>query len=299
VNRRDFLKAAALPVMAGWPGCQNGPRVVRRPKYYDRQQRLIAWMVAEVQRNAARHRVHLVSALPSGRTHAERDRRDLENLYWLQNNNLYAAHALRPHAPDLARAIEADYQRFYREDFPGAIERTEHYYSVGLPAEPMPPSGRYYRLEALRRDHGAFSTGTEVNVPDQLARIQDNDPRSLLKFGVLGEVLRGDRERAHGYFDQAMALWDGHGFLHTRWERHRSYYGRYLAFALIADNALRRPLPAALREQLEDRLWSIQDTDGGIWTNYNADGSFPALAKKTMEVGPLALLATNPAIWGT
>ena len=41
----------------------------------------------------------------------------------------------------------------------------------------------------------------------------------------------------------------------------------------------------------------MQDKDGGLWTNYNRDGSFPALAKKTTEIGPLTLLAYSDGIW--
>jgi hypothetical protein len=291
MERRILLKAAAAANLALLvPGCRVSP-VTARGRHEEQMRRLVEWMVRDVHRNVARHGVSLVSALPSGRTRAGKDRADLENLYWLQNNNLYAMHALRPHAPEVARDIEAAYHRFYRADFPGVIERTEHYYTVGQRVDPMPPRGRYFQLDILRREHEGYVIGTEVSALDRLGRIQDNEPRGLLKFGVLGEVLRGDREYARQYFDRAMALWDGNGFMHTRWDRHGSYYGRYLAFALIADNALGRPMPFARREQIEARLWSIQDPDGGFWTNYHADGSYPSLAKKTMEIAPLALLA--------
>lgn len=69
------------------------------------------------------------------------------------------------------------------------------------------------------------------------------------------------------------------------------YYTRHLAYALIAESALEVAIPATKRSEIENQLWTLQDKDGGIWTDYNRDGSLPDRAKKTNEIGPLVLLA--------
>ncbi len=56
-------------------------------------------------------------------------------------------------------------------------------------------------------------------------------------------------------------------------------------------------MPTPIHEQVASPLWACQVTDGGIWTDYNADGSIPAHAKKSNEIAPLTLLAYDKAIW--
>ena len=80
-------------------------------------------------------------------------------------------------------------------------------------------------------------------------------------------------------------------FTHTRMHKHGAYYTRYLAYALIAERTLGSRIPISIRSAIWERLWSVQDVDGGLWTNYNGDGTIPPFAKKTTEIGPLALLA--------
>ena len=74
-------------------------------------------------------------------------------------------------------------------------------------------------------------------------------------------------------------------------DRHGSYYTRHISYALIAERILKTRIPRPVRDAMQQRLWACQDSDGGIWTNYLPDGSFPPFSKKTNESGPLALLA--------
>ena len=133
-----------------------------------------------------------------------------------------------------------------------------------------------------------------------MGTIRDTDVRNLLKFGVLGAALRGDRKLANEYFDKAIALWDGSGFPDARMTqdgRRTSYVTRNLAYALLAEREIGRRAPLEIHDAIEGRLWSLQDADGGIWTNFNKDGSIPNLAKKTSEIGPLTLLAYDESVW--
>jgi hypothetical protein len=241
--------------------------------------------------------IELLTNLPSRKTRGGRDRGDLKHLCWLQNCNLFGFHALREFEPDMAKSLEQSYRGWYAKAFPDVEERTENYLPLGkLPADP-PPEGKFYRTILRETETNGYTIGTETYHPDQLGTIFSDDPRSLLKFGALGAHLRNDKRQAEVYFKKAFALWDGAGFRTPRRTQHDAYYTRYLAYALIVERALHVKIPATMRDAIQNRLWSVQDKDGGLWTNYNRDGSLPPFAKKTTEIGPLTLLAYCEQLW--
>jgi hypothetical protein len=288
VDRRGFLKAVGCAAISRRVVCaesSGGPVETRLRNLAD-------W----IARSFRSEPIGLVPNMPSGRTRNGRQRDDLKNLYWLQNCNLYAMFALRPYRPELARRIEESYRRWYAKAFPDVVERTAHYLTVGkLPAIDV-REGRYLRAVVRVKEYGGFRVGTETNEPDRLGEIRPDNPKTLLKDGVLHAVLKGKRKLALDYFDQAMSLFDGSGFAEKRTEAGR-YHTRNLAYALIAERALRIRMPERIRGVVEERLWSGQDTDGGIWTDYCADGTIPPFAKKTNEIAPLTLLAYDKSLW--
>lgn len=290
MNRRRFLISltccgTASAAGSAMPG-KDHPHSVA-----DELDKRIHSLVNWIRRGFAAGNINLLSNLPSGKTFGGTIRDDLKNLYWLQNCNLFGMHALAPYDADLAGKIRISYNHWYQSSFPDDLEKTEHYLPVGqLPAH-QPPEGRYYRAIIKRRECDGFTVGTETYDPGVTGKITDDEPRGLLKFGAMGSWLRGDRKRALEYFNQALALWDGKGFRNTRLEKHGAYYTRHISYALIAERMLQTRIPETIRIPMERKLWQCQDLDGGIWTNYMPDGSFPGFAKKTNESGPLALLA--------
>lgn len=294
ITRREFLiRAGAGVAGAAVFGCTSN-LAQPKPKYADRLARLAKWVAA----GFVGGEIGLLPNLPSGRIHSGRERPDLRNLYWLQNCNLYGQVALRPYDKTLAAKIEASYRRWYSTEFAGVEELTEHHLPLGrLPKVKVPP-GMFLRNIVKIREYDGYRVGTETFEPGKVNPIHPDDPRTLLKCGVLRARLEGNDARAREYFEKAMKLWDKTGFpLPAGSRKDMSYRTRHLAFALIADRALGGVLGAATREAIERRLWACQDVDGGIWTNYNADGTFPGLSKKTTEIGPLTLLAFDPHAW--
>jgi len=290
MNRRHFLISMGCSGIAtiSYPSVSSNSSVHVTSEPLDRRiDSLVNW----IRRGFVAGDINLLSNLPSGRTHGGTLREDLKNLYWLQNCNLFGMHALRPYDPEMAESIGKSYRQWYKQLYPDDPERTEHYLPLGQLPGHKPPEGHYFRAIVKRVDLDGFTVGTETYDPQQTGRIIDTDPRSLLKFGAMGCWLRGDRVRAMDYFHKALALWDGRGFGNTRMDRHDAYYTRHLSYALIAEGMLQTRIPETIRKPLEQKLWACQDSDGGIWTNYMADGSFPHFAKKTNESGPLALLA--------
>jgi hypothetical protein len=272
IGRRDFITHIGRgAVVLGAAGCGRGS-LAGKPatKYAANLKRLAEWVAGSFVGG----RIGLVPNLPTGKTRGGRERKDLRNLYWLQNCNLYAMVALRPYDRALARKIESSYRRWYGAEFADVREKTEHYLTLGRLPDARVPKGWYLRNVVKLKQFDGFSVGTETHEPGKLGRILSDDPRTLLKYGVLRAKLEGDAERASGYFDRAMKLWDGWGFpMPERSGRHSSYRTRNLAYALVAARALGRAIPSAVREAIEKRLWACQDADGGIWTNYEKDGT--------------------------
>jgi len=293
MNRQSFLSAiGGAAVMA----CAPQARAQKaEPKYRDNLKRLAEW----VAKSYVGGDIGLVPDLPSGKIHDGKAREDLKNLYWLQNCNLFSFYALRSYDKALAAKIEESYWSWYKKAFAECEERTEHYLAVGKLPKTNPPDGRFFPVVVKTREYNGYTVGTETFDASRTGQIKDNEPRGLLKFGVLGAQLRGEKDKARDYFRKAIALWDGAGFPDQKMGAgtRASYVTRYLPYALMAERAAHEKMPAAIKEAIESRLWSLQDSDGGVWTNFNADGSIPAIAKKTTEIGPLTLLAYDDRIW--
>jgi len=294
MSRRRFLRASAAGCAAAWSVSHPllASSVSGRP-YADNLKRLTEWVIGALAGDG----IELLRNLPSGLTRGGRERPDLRRLCWLQNCNLFGFHALREFELGIAKTLEESYWRWYRKAFLDVEERTENYLPLGKPPAQSPPAGKFYRTVIKESKQGDYTLGTETYRPDWLGTIEDDDPRSLLKFGALGSHLRNDPQQAQVYFKKALALWGGAGFRTPRREQASSFYTRYLAYALIVERALHEHIPTGIRDAIQQRLWSVQDKDGGLWTNYNRDGSIPALAKKTTEIGPLTLLAYSDGIW--
>lgn len=289
MNRRKFLKSGPVAVSsllaAPVPGFCGGLSL--REPLDQRIGDLVNW----IKRGFAGGEINLLSNLPSGKTYGGTDRADLKNLYWLQNCNLFGMYALMPYDPVLAGKIRASYSDWYARLYPELPEKTEHYLAVGELPQHTPPEGRYFRAIVKRAELNGFTVGTETYDPEVTGQIMDADPRTLFKSGAIASSLRGNQKQAMDYFEKALSLWDGRGFRNSRMDKHAAYYTRHISYALIAERILRTRIPDSIRIPMEKRLWACQDTDGGIWTNYLADGSYPHFSKKTNESGPLALLA--------
>jgi len=116
----------------------------------------------------------------------------------------------------------------------------------------------------------------------------------LLIYLALNEFWMGNRLHASELFNQASRMWDGTGII-DEWTRvtelelgTRVYATMKLALLLYASRILEIPLPD--KEQIENILWSMQQSDGGIATIYYSDGA-PFTTESNTETAPLVIIA--------
>lgn len=166
--------------------------------------------------------------------------------------------------------------------------------------------------------------------------IATNASRDLLKYGCLRQVLKGDTTDATTMFNDAIATWDGTGFIDNPPSPTGKYSTRDFTFALMCANALginnnndyvsgSVDLP---KSTIENQIWALQEksgsisntnvpSNGGIWTDFctpaygtgcNTNPLIDGIgslnqwgllgsAKETEEDAPLVLLAYGKNIW--
>ena len=176
------------------------------------------------------------------------------NVYWLFHDNYLAAKVLTVSHPRTARTIMA---AIHREGVhkSGKIEMI-----FGEAEKPLP--FRQYQLIDVRRTTNKVLR-TEV-VTDRVLEGW-KEYADLLLMACISE---GSQPAAREYWDAAMRLWDGKGFLDAAARNDRRYSTYKLGLALLAANHLSPPIkpPAGLL----DKVLALQDNSGGWITDYDA-----------------------------
>jgi hypothetical protein len=112
-----------------------------------------------------------------------------------------------------------------------------------------------------------------------------------LIYQSLNLYLRGNRTGAEYYFDKAYKMWDGKGIydLSTENDIKGNYANYKLALILFASKVLE--LNIANYAQIEDKLWSMQQLNGGITSLTDNIGNLTGSANA--ETTALTLLPYN------
>jgi hypothetical protein len=183
-------------------------------------------------------------------------------VYWLFHDNYLAAKVLKASHPVAAQTIRSALERegIHRS---GKIEIL-----FGEAEKPLP--FRQYQLTEVRRTANKVIrtevvTDTALEGWDQYA--------DLLLLACIAET---NQPAARQYWDAAMRLWDGNGFLDAAAKHDQRYSTYKLGFALIAASHLAPP--AKTSAGLLDKLLSLQDDSGGWITDYDATGRRIGLA---------------------
>ncbi len=194
--------------------------------------------------------------------------------YWLFHDNYLAAHLLAGPRPDLSARIRSTLKRLGHTQS-GKIE-------IVFGEAPQPLPFRSYVLTNVAMVAGS-TIRTEIVTTNVLKGWEEY--ADLLLLACIAQAKPAPTV-ARQYFDQAAAMWDGHG-LNDRATRHSGIYATYkLALYLIAADRLRVVPPH--RDQVIARLLAQQGAEGGWITDYK-DGKPVGLAN--VETTCLCLLA--------
>ncbi len=183
-------------------------------------------------------------------------------VYWLFHDNYLAAKVLAVSHPQTAQTIVAAMKRegIHKS---GKIELL-----FGEAEKPLP--FRQYQLLEVRR---ATNKVIRTEVATERVLTGWEEYADLLLLACIAER---SEPAARKYWEAALRLWDGKGFLDAA-ARHDQRYATYkLGLALLA--ARRLSPPAEPPQGLLDRLLSLQNTSGGWVTDYDAAGKPMGLA---------------------
>lgn len=196
------------------------------------------------------------------------------SVYWLFHDNYLAAKVLKGSNPKIAAGIMAAIQR------EGA--RTSGRMGLLFGKTNAWPFRESQLVDVRRIGSKTIRNETES---DRLLAGWENYA-DLLLLASIAEANGGHPSEARRYWDAALRLWDGKGFLDAA-AKHDGRYSTYkLGLAMLAASRLspRGQVPHGMQE----KLLTLQDKSGGWITDYDAEGNKIGLAN--VETTCLAIL---------
>lgn len=201
------------------------------------------------------------------------------NVYWLFHDNYLAAKVLKESNPGIAGNIMAAIQR-------------EGSYTTGrmglLFGETNAWPFREYQLIDVRHI-GNKTIRNEIE--SNRAFVGWENYADLLLLASIAQANQGHSSAAREYWEAALRLWDGKGFLDAAAKDGGRYATYKLGLALLASSRLSPP--AQPPQGLQDRLLTLQEDSGGWITDYDAGGKRIGLAN--VETTCLAILGIEAA----
>ncbi len=198
-------------------------------------------------------------------------------VYWLYHDNYLAAKLLKSSHPDLASRIETAIHRF-------GVSRSGKIELLFGEATNAFPFRTYQLLDV-------------TNIAGKVIRTERVTTNLLKGWDAYADLLlmaaiakaRNSHDQAKGYFDKALTLWDGHGFIDPAFKKNHLYATYKLALAILAANAVNQKL--AFRSEALEQLRKLQSPTGGWITDYDRDGQPRGLAN--VETTCLVLMALH------
>jgi parallel beta-helix repeat protein len=229
------------------------------------------------------------------------------NQYWLVSDNLWAFRALKmANESGLSNAIEAGRVASLIE-----AKLKEKVNIHNLPTDPngfpisfmhealigdsIPTPNRTCNQIPLQSND--YTLGTEICNGTIMSDWQEYADRLL--YMALSFHWQANDTAANYYFELAKAMWDGIGINDTATKTDGFYTTYKLALLLYVSKVLGRKLP--FEYGLVMRIWSLQrETDGGIITNYFANGaSYGDANTETTSIVIIATLTAQRPSMGT
>ena len=197
--------------------------------------------------------------------------------YWLYHDNYLAAKILESTEPQLAARIRAAMAKH------GVTESGKIEILFGEAKRPLP--FRHFALETVAEVEGRLIRTERVTSRPLEGWEAYAD---LLFFASMAEF-PVDPKAAERWLDRGLAMWDGKGFRDRVVGKNRLYATYKLALAILASDRCHKKL--AIKNDILNRLASLQSNAGGWITDYDADGKPRGLAN--VETTCLVILAAQ------
>jgi hypothetical protein len=200
-------------------------------------------------------------------------------IYWIYSDNLIASWALKPHELQISDMINQTIQSYN-------LSQSDFFEVLFGKTISMNSS---ISNQLVIKNQSDFVIMAEFhNSSTTLLWKQYGD---TLIYQSLNLYLRGNRTGAEYYFDKAYKMWDGKGIydLSTENDIKGNYANYKLALILFASKVLE--LNIANYAQIEDKLWSMQQLNGGITSLTDNIGNLTGSANA--ETTALTLLPYN------
>ncbi len=200
-------------------------------------------------------------------------------IYWIYSDNLIASWALKPHEPQISDMINQTIQSYN-------LSQSDFFEVLFGKTISMNSSNANQLVIKKQSDLVIMAEFHNSSTPLLWKKYGDT-----LIYQSLNLYLRGNRTGAEYYFDKAYKMWDGKGIydLSTENDTKGNYANYKLALILFASKVLE--LNIANYTQIEDKLWSMQQLNGGITSLTNDIGNITGSANA--ETTALTLLPYN------
>lgn len=200
-----------------------------------------------------------------------------DQIYYIYSDNLLATWALQPYEPQISNKINL----------------TILSYKI--------PESRLFEVLFGRTISMNISTGIQLVIEQRVDEIimaefhNSSTPLLWEQYGdtliyqSLNDFLKGNRTGAEHYFDKAYRMWDGKG-INDRFTENESKYANFkLALILYASKVL--DIDIGNYTQIEQKLWSMQQSNGGVTSLADLRGN--PIGSANAETTSIALLPYN------
>lgn len=198
-------------------------------------------------------------------------------IYYLYSDNLLVTWAIKP----------------YELQISNKINQTIRSYNI--------PESRFFEVLFGKPIPTNISTGVQLVIEqyaDKIIMVEFHNSSTPLLWEQYGDTLiyqslnmylRGNMTGAEYYFNKAYRMWDGKGIYDFTTQKDGIYANYKLALILYASKVL--SLPIGNYTQIEERLWSMQQVNGGITSLADLNGN--SIGSANTETTAMALLPYN------
>jgi len=134
----------------------------------------------------------------------------------------------------------------------------------------------------------------KVDIANSTEKIEDWDAYAdLCIYEALDLYLKGNVSQAKKWLDHVIRMWDGYGIKDREYFNNGGKYETYKLALLYYANSIINDEPLPFQDELVDRIWKQQASNGGIHTHYRANGDY-AFSDTNVETTALVLYAKIP-----